>query len=78
MCSNYLFPSKRDLSLLGVDASQFDLELNDHGYPSYYAPVILNGAAHQFELDIAKFGLLPSGLKNYGFVAILTKHAMKQ
>ncbi|OOW08894.1 DUF159 family protein, partial [Acinetobacter sp. MF4640] len=26
MCSNYLFPSKRNLMLLGVDTSQFDLE----------------------------------------------------
>ena len=62
MCSNYLFPSKRNLMLLGVDTSQFDLELKDHVFPSYHAPIILNGSEH-LELDIAKFGLLPSWAK---------------
>jgi len=46
MCSNYLFPNKRNLTLLGVDASQFDLELKDHVFPSYHAPIILNGSDH--------------------------------
>lgn len=66
MCSNYLFPSKRNLTLLGVDTSQFDLELKDHVFPSYHAPIILNGSDH-LELDIAKFGLLPSWAKELKF-----------
>ena len=66
MCSNYLFPSKRNLMLLGVDTSQFDLELKDHVFPSYHAPIILNGSEH-LELDIAKFGLLPSWAKELKF-----------
>lgn len=66
MCSNYQFPSKRELSLLDVDVSQFDLELKDHVYPSYHAPIILNGTDH-FDLDIAKFGLLPSWAKELRF-----------
>ena len=66
MCSNYLFPNKRNLTLLGVDTSQFDLELKDHVFPSYHAPIILNGSDH-LELDIAKFGLLPSWAKELKF-----------
>lgn len=66
MCSNYLFPNKRNLTLLGVDTSQFDLELKDHVFPSYHAPIILNGSEH-LELDIAKFGLLPSWAKELKF-----------
>ena len=66
MCSNYLFPSKRNLTLLGVDTSQSNLELKDHVFPSYHAPIILNGSEH-FELDIAKFGLLPSWAKELRF-----------
>lgn len=66
MCSNYLFPSKRNLTLLGVNTSQFDLELKDHVFPSYHAPIILNGSEH-LELDIAKFGLLPSWAKELKF-----------
>lgn len=54
------------MTLLGVDTSQFDLELKDHVFPSYHAPIILNGSDH-LELDIAKFGLLPSWAKELKF-----------
>lgn len=66
MCSNYQFPSNKDLAFLDVDTSHLDLELKDHVYPSYHAPIILNGA-DQFELDIAKFGLLPGWAKELKF-----------
>ena len=63
MCSNYQFPSKKNLQLLGVDPDQFDLDLKDHVYPSYHAPIIMKG----FDLDIAKFGLLPKWAKEFKF-----------
>ena len=72
MCSNYLFPNKRNLTLLGVDTIQFDLELKDHVFPSYHAPIILNGSEH-LELDIAcnaideYFTFVPNNRSAVGF-----------
>jgi putative SOS response-associated peptidase YedK len=59
--------------LLGVDTSLFYLELKDHVFPSYQAPIILNGSDH-LELDIAKFGLLPSWAKELSSAVILIIH----
>ena len=66
MCSNYEFPSKKRLSLLGLHESQIDLNFESHVYPLYSAPIIMKGA-NQLELDIAKFGLIPSWAKDLKF-----------
>lgn len=68
MCSNYEFPSKSQLSLLDLHAEQLELkeqlELNmkSHVYPLAPAPIMMRGA-EGFELDIARFGLIPSWAK---------------
>lgn len=66
MCSNYEFPSKKRLSLLGIHEEQLELEMKSHVYPLYPAPIIMKGA-DEFELDIAKFGLIPYWAKELKF-----------
>ena len=66
MCSNYQFPSKKKLRLLGVDPDHYDLDLKEHVYPSYHAPIIMKGA-DGFDLDIARLGLLPKWAKEFNF-----------
>ncbi|WOE40029.1 SOS response-associated peptidase [Acinetobacter chinensis] len=63
MCSNYKFPAKGQLRFLDVNVDQFDIELKDHVYPAYHAPIIMRG----FELDVAKFGMLPAWAKDFKF-----------
>jgi putative SOS response-associated peptidase YedK len=58
MCSNYKFPSKKGLSLLDIHEEQLELEMKTHVYPLAPAPIIMRGADN-FELDIARFGLIP-------------------
>ena len=41
MCSNYQFPSKKNLRLLGVDPDHYDLDLKEHVYPSYHALIMI-------------------------------------
>ncbi|OTG82198.1 SOS response-associated peptidase [Acinetobacter sp. ANC 4648] len=62
MCSNYHFPSKKRLSLLDLHESKINLDFESHVYPLNPAPIIMRGA-DQFELDIAKFGLIPHWAK---------------
>ena len=66
MCSNYEFPSKKRLSLLDIHEEQLELEMKPHVYPLYPAPIIMKGA-DEFELDIAKFGLIPYWAKELKF-----------
>lgn len=58
MCSNYEFPSKSQLSLLDLHAEQLELNMKSHVYPLAPAPIMMRGA-EEFELDIARFGLIP-------------------
>lgn len=58
MCSNYEFPSKSHLSLLDLHAEQLELNMKSHVYPLAPAPIMMRGA-EGFELDIARFGLIP-------------------
>lgn len=58
MCSNYEFPSKSQLSLLDLHAEQLELNMKSHVYPLAPAPIMMRGA-EGFELDIARFGLIP-------------------
>ncbi|MCP0910519.1 MULTISPECIES: SOS response-associated peptidase [Acinetobacter] len=58
MCSNYEFPSKSQLSLLDLHAEQLELNMKSHVYPLAPAPIMMRGA-ERFELDIARFGLIP-------------------
>lgn len=62
MCSNYEFPSKSQLSLLDLHAEQLELNMKSHVYPLAPAPIMVRGA-EGFELDIARFGLIPSWAK---------------
>ena len=66
MCSNYEFPSKNRLSLLGIHEEQLELEMKTHVYPLAPAPIIMRGA-NELELDIARFGLIPSWAKELKF-----------
>ena len=66
MCSNYEFPSKKRLSLLDIHEDQLELEIKTHVYPLAPAPIIMRGA-DEFELDIARFGLIPSWAKELKF-----------
>ena len=66
MCSNYEFPSKKRLSLLDIHEEQLELEMKPHVYPLYPAPIIMKGA-DDFELDVAKFGLIPYWVKELKF-----------
>ena len=66
MCSNYEFPSKSRLSLLGIHEEQLELDIKTHVYPLAPAPIIMRGA-DEFELDIARFGLIPSWAKELKF-----------
>lgn len=50
MCSNYEFPSKKNLSLLDTHDRQLELEFKSHVYPLYPAPILLDGT-DGFELD---------------------------
>ena len=63
MCSNYEIPTRSALALLDVNEDQLDLELKPHIYPGYHAPIIMKG----FDLDVGKFGLLPSWAKDFKF-----------
>ncbi|WP_151959343.1 SOS response-associated peptidase [Acinetobacter bereziniae] len=63
MCSNYQFPTKEALSILDVEPDQLYLELKSHVYPGYHAPIIMR----DFDLDVGKFGLLPSWAKDFKF-----------
>ncbi len=63
MCSNYKFPSKKQLILLDIREDQLELDLKDHVYPGYHAPIILKN----FDLDVAKFGMIPSWAKELKF-----------
>lgn len=58
MCSNCEFPSKSQLSLLDLHAEQLELNMKSHVYPLAPAPIMMRGA-EGFELDIARFGLIP-------------------
>ncbi|WP_411686090.1 SOS response-associated peptidase [Acinetobacter pseudolwoffii] len=58
MCSNYEFPSKSQLSLLDLHAEQLELNMKSHVYPLAPTPIMMRGA-EGFELDIARFGLIP-------------------
>src|SRR5690606_7951215 len=62
MCSNYEFPSKKRLSLLDIHEDQLELEMKTHVYPLAPAPIMMRGA-DEFELDIARFGLIPAWAK---------------
>lgn len=53
MCSNYRFPSKKQLTLFDIKKDQLELELKDHVYSGYHAPIIMKG----FDFDFGKFGL---------------------
>lgn len=66
MCSNYEFPSKSRLSLLDIHEEQLELDMKAHVYPLAPAPIIMRGA-DEFELDIARFGLIPSWAKELKF-----------
>lgn len=66
MCSNYEFPSKSRLSLLDIHEEQLELDIKTHVYPLAPAPIIMRGA-DEFELDIARFGLIPSWAKELKF-----------
>ncbi|WP_180027708.1 SOS response-associated peptidase [Acinetobacter sp. YH16032] len=66
MCSNYEFPSKNKLHLLDLYESQLELDFRQHVFPLYDAPIIMNGA-EQFDLDVAKFGLVPHWSKDLKF-----------
>ncbi|EXA59650.1 hypothetical protein J504_3239 [Acinetobacter baumannii 348935] len=66
MCSNYEFPSKSRLSLLDIHEEQLELDMKTHVYPLAPAPIIMRGA-DEFELDIARFGLIPSWAKELKF-----------
>lgn len=66
MCSNYEFPSKSRLSLLDIHEEQLELDMKTHVYPLAPAPIIMRGA-DKFELDIARFGLIPSWAKELKF-----------
>ena len=66
MCSNYDFPSKSRLSLLDIHEEQLELDMKTHVYPLAPAPIIMRGA-DEFELDIARFGLIPSWAKELKF-----------
>ena len=66
MCSNYEFPSKHRLSLLDIHEEQLELDMKTHVYPLAPAPIIMRGA-DEFELDIARFGLIPSWAKELKF-----------
>lgn len=66
MCSNYEFPSKSRLSLLDIHEEQLKLDMKTHVYPLASAPIIMRGA-DEFELDIARFGLIPSWAKELKF-----------
>ena len=66
MCSNYEFPSKSRLSLLDIHEEQLELDMKTHVYPLALAPIIMRGA-DEFELDIARFGLIPSWAKELKF-----------
>ena len=66
MCSNYEFPSKSRLSLLDIHEEQLELDMKTHVYPLATAPIIMRGA-DEFELDIARFGLIPSWAKELKF-----------
>ncbi|ELW90955.1 hypothetical protein ACINWC743_1831 [Acinetobacter sp. WC-743] len=63
MCSNYEIPTRSSLAFLDVEPDQLDLELKSHVYPGYHAPIIMRG----FDLDVGKFGLLPSWAKDFKF-----------
>lgn len=63
MCSNYKFPSKKQLTLLDIRDDQLELDLKEHVYPGYHAPIIMKG----FDLDFGKFGLLPTWAKDFKF-----------
>lgn len=63
MCSNYEIPTREALALLDIEPDQLDLELKSHVYPGYHAPIIMRG----FDLDVGKFGLLPSWAKDFKF-----------
>lgn len=66
MCSNYEFPSKSRLSLLDIHEEQLELDMKTHVYPLAPPPIIMRGA-DEFELDIARFGLIPSWAKELRF-----------
>lgn len=66
MCSNYEFPPKSRLSLLDIHEEQLELDMKTHVYPLAPAPIIMRGA-DEFELDIARFGLIPSWAKELKF-----------
>lgn len=66
MCSNYDFPSKSRLSLLDIHEEQLELDMKTHVYPLAPAPIIMR-SADEFELDIARFGLIPSWAKELKF-----------
>lgn len=66
MCSNYEFPSKSRLSLLDIHEEQLELDMKTHVYPLAPAPIIMRGA-DEFELDIARFGLIPFWAKELKF-----------
>ena len=66
MCSNYELPSKKRLSLLDIHEEQLELEMKSHVYPLYPAPIIMRGP-DDFELDVAKFGLIPYWAKELKF-----------
>lgn len=63
MCSNYEIPTREAIALLDVHENQLDLELKSHVYPGYHAPIIMRG----FDLDVAKFGMLPIWAKDLRF-----------
>ncbi|MBO3661857.1 SOS response-associated peptidase family protein, partial [Acinetobacter variabilis] len=60
------FPSKSRLSLLDIHEEQLKLDMKTHVYPLASAPIIMRGA-DEFELDIARFGLIPSWAKELKF-----------
>ena len=66
MCSNYEFPSKHRRSLIDIHEEQLELDMKTHVYPLAPAPIIMRGA-DEFELDIARFGLIPSWAKELKF-----------
>lgn len=66
MCSNYEFPSKSRLSLLDIHEEQLELDMKTHVYPLAPAPIIMRGT-DEFELDISRFGLIPSWGKELKF-----------
>lgn len=60
------FLQKKRLSLLNIHEEQLELEMKSHVYPLYPAPIIMKGA-DSFELDVAKFGIVPSWAKELKF-----------